>query len=495
MLKRLLVLGFTLISSAICAQYHFDIEMSHPGEVYGLGAVDLEQLADSGYMILSSTGSSSYDSAVVTRTDQMGNIIWSNVYKGSGMGIGLGYLVKSDPTKYYLIVGSLVTLIDTSGAVVWSKSCSQMINYVTHTQQGELVCANTVTHSSGDYRIGVFKLDNTGTVLWATVIDSMVNDGVRGITTVPLSDGTEEYIVIGKCYMEYGQLNVASCISESGLLMWNKLIDPNLNFQAIETAEDSAVYIIGNHGNPISGFILKIKHNGTISFVKDIGAGGSLSMSCGSYIHLYNSGGTTLFNCAIDTGGNVLWAKNNSYTGLDISAYAHVHSNDGGIAITGVGCVNTNPTTCNMHLMKIDSAGNSGCNQQNTSVSLTNISITETTDYFQHPMAITFSNFSLSESLFPIDGTYYCGISDYSNTTVPIEQPVLFPSPANNSFAIRCDGINSAQVTIRNSLGQTVFVQHDYSYGQDVDCSSLNNGAYLILIDNVVLSQRLIIAR
>lgn len=495
MFKRLLLLGITLSASAICAQNHFDIQMSHPGEIYGLGAVDIEQLADSGYLILSSTGSIGMDSAVLTRTDELGNIIWSNVYCAPGMGIGLGYLEKSDPAKYYLIVGSLVSMIDTSGMVVWSKMYGAMISYVTHTRLGELVCTNTVTYTSGDYRIGVFKVDNTGAVLWATVIDSMVNDGVRGITTVPLSNGTDEYIVIGKCYMEYGQYNVVSCISESGLLIWNKLFEPNFTFEEIGTAQDSAVYIAGYYGGPISGFILKMKHDGTISFLKGHSAGAFLSMSCGSDIHFYESGGATLFICAIDTAGNLLWAKNNSYQGLSIAAYTQTHTYDGGVALVGMGCVSSNQMTCDMHLMKIDSLGNSGCIQQVAPVTFNNISIIETTDYYQHPMTVTVSNFSLSESIFAVNDAYFCGITYNSENILKTEESLIFPSPANNSFAIRGEGNNNMQVTIHNSLGQTIFVKRDYSYGQEVDCSSLNNGAYLILIDNVALDQRLIIAR
>lgn len=108
-------------------------------------------------------------------------------------------------------------------------------------------------------------------------------------------------------------------------------------------------------------------------------------------------------------------------------------------------------------------------NDGNTTVTIVNPGMVSTIAYYY------IDSVSLTEVVCPID----IGIIENTN---PIFH--LFPNPAKEKLNIQLDNFENTTVIIYNMLGENIFKTKLNSKTADIDISTLDNGVYIISVDN-----------
>jgi gliding motility-associated-like protein len=244
-MKKLLILLIVLSSVALPAQHKFIKTMNDAG--YGK-SLRVLPTSDQGWVIFS------MDSLKLTKFNHCGDMEWNRKYT-----LPLCYyhadFIKTQSGGFALLsmlingsaYSSLVTLLDATGTITWSKSFSHAAyNHYPYTintdQQGNLVFYSNVSQTAGGslYNMAC-KVDVNGNILWTKFYD---HGGIWGGSISTSDNGT---------LIRTGQIFIKT--DQAGNVQWtSRFLTTSPYYYAPIEVNDGYIFPVGTAGTQYIGF-------------------------------------------------------------------------------------------------------------------------------------------------------------------------------------------------------------------------------------------------
>ncbi len=461
-------------------------------------------MPDSGFLFCSDDGAS-LNATVLTRTSKWGEVIWSKRYQYNHPG---GHqLIRFSENRYAIFTGSEITRIDSLGNIIWNIELDTSFWYAAAAKNDALVLHGLVSRSGTEKMMSVAKIDSSGTLLWSTCVDSLITNGIDALTTVPLADGSEVYFLLGTCYNEYNNYEAVTCISESGVLLWNHLYMPWLGTMRVCTTADSCALLAGYTGFDSLGgsgvYLLKLKPDGTVVYSKSVGPFNFSwpNVTCDAekilltgYVSWPQQG--RLFSICLDTTLGFLWQREIYGTTPNVfySVYDKpVICSDGGYALITVRQpVSNGPNE--LCLVKGDQSGNAFCSELNTNYSVVDIACTWVTDSIQYPFPVMATSTTITTSVFDVNNTPVCTTVDVLERSDPLGI-VVGPNPGDDFINVQVP-IQTGQkneVLMFNMQGEQVACFTTYGTDFRIDISELPAATYTLSLNGEICSGKIVV--
>ncbi|SVA85895.1 uncharacterized protein METZ01_LOCUS138749, partial [marine metagenome] len=295
----------------------------------------VRETEDGGYIVgglTMSYGAGLYDVYLI-RTDENGDLIWSQSYGGSG----------------------------------WDEARS-----IQQTSDGGFITAGrTTSFGPGDSDIYIIKTDAGGDTLWTGTYGGVDYDDSQWVGEIP----GEGYIIAGETF-SYGQGGgdiILLKIDLEGDLIWYETYGGPLNEDAqwAQLTSDGGIIITGSTESLGAGsddvFLVKTDPQGEMLWSNTFGGVESdLSLSVeesssGGYIiagqtESYGNGNDDVYLIRVDGDGNLLWEKTFGLVQADVAS-SIVETSDGGFAFAGV--LTTDEGGFDTWVVKTDALGDS----------------------------------------------------------------------------------------------------------------------------------------
>lgn len=422
-------------------------------------------------------GSGSLDNYIV-KINPLGDTLWTKAIGNS--------LYNATTSSIRLNDGSFVILsftdssgigsndsglikIDSTGNMLWNKyyeggvgfNTGAMSDLMLMSDGGFIMCGSTFTYGAGDYDTYLIRTDSLGNFLWAKTFGGNLGEG--GNSLIKCSDG----IIIASGTKSFGQGGADIMLLKldfNGNIIWAKTYGTNIDEYAsrIKQTSDNGFVIVG--GGP----------------------------------HVTTSGNRESFLMKIDSLGNFLWAKKYGASSCHEDISSINITIDGGFVLSGNTCSYSGASfNYRTYIVKTDSNGNSGCNEQN--ISLITQDITSLLIVGSHtPNVYTDSTLvaNPTQTIVRNDGdnlisnTLCYSVVGVEEIEANANNIKIYPTPSSNQLNIEYEHYNSEtiQLEVQNLLGQTVYSETlKTNIGKQtkmLDISSLNNGVYFILLKN-----------
>jgi gliding motility-associated-like protein len=362
----------------------------------------IRHASDGGYILGGSTSSSDGDitgfygtaDIIVFKLDIAGNVQWKKCYGGTGEDI-LEDLLPT-PDGGYMLMGSSnsndfdvtgnhggydcwIVKINASGAIQWQKSYGGpgreafSFSRIIAANGGGFIASTITTANGGDVTghhppgmpnqdidIWVFKIDNSGNLLWQRCIGGSKNDFPGALIAT-----TGGYIVSGGtfssdgdilCTFSPGQLTQGWLVKldESGNFLWQRCLQQNGGVITGRQTSDGGFVFSGSDlgpGGVANFYILKTDVNGIRQWDRSFGgfeydiAQDVIQTQDGGYVLVgnvsraqdivcQNKGGFDIWVIHTSATGEMIWQQ--SYGGsMPEDAYSIIQTADGGFLLTG----------------------------------------------------------------------------------------------------------------------------------------------------------------
>ncbi|HTA84270.1 MAG TPA: T9SS type A sorting domain-containing protein [Bacteroidia bacterium] len=379
-IKLLIVLIYLFSSNALFAQNTFQ-------HSYGTKADEIPnnfiQTTDKGFALLGSTDD---NYGYLVKVDSLGNKMWSKEYSISNFStynlqslVG-GNLIQTSDKGYLVCDAHTLMKTDSLGAVQWAKYFSAYFNKVLEVQGGYILAG------SNGYAMFI-KIDFSGNVLWTS--SSLNNSGDEMLDIIQLK--------YDSCFYLIAQNRIIKT-DKHGNSIWSKYIYIN---SSLSDGVNNQIYV-DSDGKSIDGFLT----NGTSNYWFNFDSSGTVKESLffplnsgyeswayfvpginNSKIFTYSVFDTVaghsfnyhIFSFKTDSLGNIKWSKRIGGPKEDYPIGV-LQTNDKGIAVFGA-TQNFSDGADDFYLTKMDSMGNSSCNQDTFHIDkLTAIAITLNND-------------------------------------------------------------------------------------------------------------------
>lgn len=195
----------------------------------GVREADDRGIVMCGYTIASAFGD---NDIFIMKLDPYGNIMWSNLFGGSGNDQATylektsdgGFIIGGNTTSFSGTPDPFTIKIDNSGNVQWSRyyrwAMEDYSNCVIQTSDGGYIMTGySNSFGSGGYDVYSLKLDQTGNIMWARCYGGLLND--FGNTIRETSDNG---YIIGGYTFSFGALGDGFVLKlyGDGLINWTK---------------------------------------------------------------------------------------------------------------------------------------------------------------------------------------------------------------------------------------------------------------------------------
>jgi hypothetical protein len=340
-----------------------------------------------GYTIQSAFGD---NDIFVIKTSISGEILWANLYGGSGNDLAYssalcldgGYIICGATNSFSGNFNPYVIKIDRDGNVLWSKYYDwAMDDYGTHIIQtsdyGYMMTGYTMSHGQGEYDVFSLKLDQNGGVMFAKAYGSLLND----FGNVIIETYNQSYIIGGYSY-SFGAFGDACIIKlyGDGNLHWARVYGGG----GLDVIYDLKVnnytnsYIACGMTNSFTfsdddAFIIDINTNANINWLKTYNGTGNvndyfsniLPVSGGlvAFGSINNGTDTDISFLRTNTSGNIISGKFFGGDGTDIGSSVRSKIN-GGYIIAGI-TASSGAGDNDIFIAAVSEDG-SGCNENNT---------------------------------------------------------------------------------------------------------------------------------
>lgn len=205
---------------------------------YGTTLSDLvtgvRQCNDGGIIICGYTISSAFgdNDIFITKFDGSGNVVWSNLYGGSGNDQATtiekttdgSFIIGGTTSSFSGTFDPFTLKINQAGVVEWTKYYrfwnEDYCNAVIQTSDGGyIITGYTNSFQIGGFDIYAIKLDQSGTIMWARAYGGSQNDFGNAIRTTP-----EGGYIIGGYTFSYGSNGEGYILKlfGDGVLRWSK---------------------------------------------------------------------------------------------------------------------------------------------------------------------------------------------------------------------------------------------------------------------------------
>jgi len=467
----------------------------------------------------------SYNDIFLSKIDLNGDTIWTKYYGGGG---SKGFMkCHKDENENYTMIGNCygfgsgnedfyLVKINSIGDSIWTKTIGNPFrNYFTNsikqTNGNTLLLGLTDSIPGLDRNDYVLvKIDSLGNIVWNKCYEGGFNPGSLWSFN-QLNDGN--FIMSGGT-QSYGAGSYDALIIKTdsiGNLIWTKTIGGILSDFIRYSVLVSDGIILAGTTNSFGGgnndfFVIKIDFNGSVIWSKTYGTSTDeitsdiSSTNDGGFIISGTYGLLTGTNRDVllvktDSLGNIQWSKKYGGTSHDLGGLAF-QTLDGGYVISG-NTFSFGATSYNGYIIKTDSNGISGCNEQN--INLITQDITSLLVVGNHtPNVYTDSTLVVkpTQTIVRNDGdnlisNTLCysvvGVEENENNKRNLK---IYPNPSTNEVTLEFEQSNSenTQVEIQNVLGQTIYSEtlktNIGKQTKTLDISSLNNGVYFIQLKN-----------
>lgn len=432
----------------------------------------VERTFDNGFIGTGITTSGAGSSIFLEKTDASGNTQWTK--KISGINSISSYCISQTADSGYIITGASHTVAPASqqiyliktnsiGDTLWTRVYYYGLqrpssgNYVQQTQDGGFIVAGYQSYQINHLDMILIKTDSIGNHQWTKTFRISTNNiaycirqtqdggfiiasriGVFGI-------GTEEEICLIKT-------------DGSGSILWTSVISGAAGDVVRSVMETSD-----------KGFILA---GNTFSF----GAG-----SCDA--------------CLIktDSTGNITWAKLYGGTDCDVLNDVTTTANGGYISVGNTRSFGAGDD--NIYIIKTDSLGNSGCNENNSAA----FNVTHPVVFDSSMTPIIYCDGAVS-AVTPVINTG-CTISTLC-TSVAIKEvekkivSLVSPNPSSGKFSITADKIKGIEIYNLPGVKLHFHLESDKSRGKIIiDLSGYSNGIYFahIITNSQTLVEKLVL--
>jgi hypothetical protein len=467
------ILFLSLFFQTLMAQTTFQKEFGGSGDDAGFA---VKQTSDNGYMIVGIKDQAFPSSKIyIVKTNSLGDRSWDRTIAVGGSSrantvaetVDGGFIIGAE--AYNPASGDInVCLIklDVSGSVVWSNFVPSGVVTKPYAifataDKGCFMCG--ISYS----KLYVLKADSAGAVTWSKTFNpapGVVGDAVDMTQT---SDGN---------YLIAASQNVSPLapvlikIDPSGTILWTtKLVSSLYGYMySVDEAGDHGFIMAGF--TDVSGFskqclLIKTDSLGNFQWAKHYGGAANEYGYCvsstsddGFFLtgmsESYGPGITNVLNVKVDSLGSILWAQAQGGGGTGNESGLHGEQcADGGYVATG--CSDIGTVTRDYYLVKMDSMGNSGCNQMTVTCA------DGTVSFVNSPVTVSSSVDGVSTTL----ASYTLTTGDVQTNlcltvgerSVPEENPVtVFPNPSSGIFSFT--GLkNGNKIAIHSVTGQLVF--------------------------------------
>lgn len=365
----------------------------------------------------------------------------ANTVDGGFVLAGLGTVVSNNPEM-------LLVKTDPFGQVTWAKSAGRpgydVARQVRQTSDGGYVVAGNRTDTINSGGLCILKFDASGDTVWTRIFRSATVAFDQAHSILQNSDG--DYLITGTVSNPTGLCLMK--LSNSGNLLWAKNFEGGNLGRSICQTHDGGYVILGTHDYPLDPqlYLIRTTATGDTVWTKTYGGPGVESAWCviessdGGFIL---SGGTraSIFSdddayiLRIDSIGNLIWAWSYGEGGDDYASSV-LEMTDGGVVAAGP--YNADTGSASLYLLRTDSSGSTGCNEQVAAVMTSIPPVTISNVAFQ-----VISGFSVSTLSFT--STPYGSMSPICLTTATQESSdghtmLVYPNPAFDRIAIRTHG-------------------------------------------------------
>lgn len=375
----------------------------------------VHQTTDGGYIVVGSTPATDGigRDAYLIKTYDNGNLAWSKTYSG-----GEGNFVQQTSDGGYIIVGSAkspdgpdldVYLIKTyaNGNLAWSRTYGGALhdygNSIQQTTDGGFIIAGTTSGFGASVSdIYLIKTYSDGNLQWAKTYGGPLGDD--GYAVQQTTDGG--YIIVGSSHLPEPQPPgvgaYAACLiktTDSGDTVWTKEIVGNIlfNSRSVHQTMDEGFIIVGltDVSNQVNTKIGLIKTNniGEIAWIKAYDGGilddckSVQQTTDGGYIIVgtkgVNEANPDVYLIKTNSEGVPSWSKTIGGAQFDFGNSVQ-QTTDGGYIIAGT-TLSFGVSGTDVYLIKTDSVGNSGCNQED----LTPVVYTPANQFISLPLIVS----------------------------------------------------------------------------------------------------------
>ena len=468
------------------------------------------------------------------KTDKYGNQVWAISYGGTGDeeiniirpdGIGSENIIMGGYTSTFSGTNNdvLVQKIDGSGNFVWANTFGgtgdESAKFIKKTSdQGYIVVGQTNSAGAGNNDIFVMKLDSTGNEQWQKAYGSTGEE-----TAVYVEEVSGQYVIGGTTdgAGSGGTDGFAMKIDGSGNFVWANTYgstgDESFNSGKIDGSGNfvwaGSTNSVGNGGD--DGMVMKIDGSGNFVWANAYGSTGDESINdgkidgSGNFVwagstNSIGNGGDDGMVMKIDGSGNFVWANAYGSTGNDGAKVAY-STNDGIIAW---GNAAPNPGDNDIFCFKMDSVGNTACDQSSGNISGTTftatktaLSFTITNDPFGTSVSGTNNTVSLPNSGNIAKDSSLCSkvVSNSNIFDSKTQESIdVYPNPSTGIFTIDMQMIEgNATIEVYNILGARVHletVKVNLSEQRTIKLAGHKSGIYILKVHtaNKTYTQKLI---
>ncbi|MGB3077003.1 MAG: T9SS type A sorting domain-containing protein [Chitinophagales bacterium] len=482
-----LILFFLLLIDNISGQVTFQKSFSTGSN----GNPSVAQTIDGGYIIAGD---------LLIRTNESGDTLWTRYYNygtsncatptfDGGYAIAGYTSIDGASNDYYL------TKTDSLGNILWSKAYGGESYDEAYTMQqtsdsGFILAGNTWSFGSGGWDFYLVKTDAEGNILWTKIIGGAEED--KAATIKQTSD--DGFIVAGYT-TSFGSVGPDAFLiktDDNGNIEWAKIYNgPGGEFvTCIRQSEDGGYFFTGHAVNfTTTGqdlFLIKTDAEGNVQWSRFF----THTNNIGNAVAQTNDGGyiitgSTLESSAngndvllikTDAAGDTLWTRVFGGTGYDAGTDVK-QTNNGEYIIAG----KITSFGTGFYLLKTDNLGNTGCNQATASIQTNNSPVSE--------LNVTCTVYSAG-AVTPFDVTAGSGtvVNDICFTAIEelsiANSLQFFPNPSQGFFSITLgERIVKGSVSIFNALGKIVFEEEIVNTStKEIHLQNLPEGIYFVKV-------------
>ena len=470
----------------------------------GVGVVDITH--ENGYVFAGNSRQTSIgpQQIYLIKTDNQGQNLWRKSFT---------FPVGSNATSIYetaegrlLIVGEtsmnfyycgMISLIntDSNGTVIWAKGLDSAIGTTTKchetTDGGTIITGFTCNSGPGQSDIILIKTDSSGNPQWANNYGGSLGD--YGSEVLETTDGG--YIIAGWSETISSSDDILIIKTDSiGNLLWTHTYGTNHHEIAfsIHATRDGG-YIVTGQSSFSSGYdtyLLKIDGIGYLDWFKSLnGVDGEVGQSVDEtsdggivitgHITFDGTNDRNSFLIKTDSLGDVLWSKIFLGSGNN-GARSVKQTQDKGFILSG-GTLLSGTNISNAYIIKTDSLGNSGCNENSIIFSSFNDTIAIGNPAMSQISASThtINLFAPTESKTGL--AFNCEFI-HNESELEKFRLRLYPNPPNPLLTIQTPNIHPSSIEISDAMGRVLAVLYPTSETTVFDTRGLGKGMYFVRV-------------
>lgn len=461
--------------------------------------IRVKQTSDRGYVVL---GYTSNDSLCLLKTDSIGNLSWYKTFDTITPADELFSIQETPDSGYFIACSQSMYVIrtDKNGDTIWTKKLEDgqgntIASDVSHTSDGDYVIAGSNHNNPGDENILLVKMNINGDTVWTKSIDNHEND--RASSVLQSNDGGFVITGFSSLFLNSDSSYIFLLKTDSsGNPLWEKsyVVSGDDYSSALQETYDGGFIITGQSFNFTTsyGIILKTDASGNLIWNKAIENVGVYSVSetidSGNVFAGFTSTVIpgSVFLLKTNANGDTVWSK--VYGGIvECGGESVQQTFDGGYIVSGF--TNGNGVGgFDILLIKSDDNGNSGCNEINSSVSISSLPIQVSS------IVPTVSSANLSvvssfvEETHTITDTTLCFSDAVSEISNPKSELLLSPNPASTFISVLTTDNSIHSIEIYNTFGEKVAAVSPLSPVRGVlveaDIHALPAGMYFLKVVN-----------